>query len=411
MQMADPTDFQPLYDFVENQKSVLISLEKNLIEYNVEDLNISAQYNNLVHAFNHLQNTIERSDSLTEDLRQAGLNCMQQFRDLFQNIIQNSDLPIESLSELQRSTEKFTTKLHKHLKSIPVELKSVNDLARKREINNDKGKNEKRNMLSSNTEIRDILTRLKRLEANNKDLKSELEKEKKGLITGCKDEVSEYLESQYEGTRQQIVELIKENDTFGTSIQRNKENLEKHIKSTNSEIESYKNQKQDELNNYIEASKREQQLKEPIRFWEENKDFHSRRSYVYGIAALFSIVVTMIFLALSATSVVGEEQTFASINWTKFGLVVFFTSLAIWVTRILVRLYLSHNHLELSSQEKIVMSKAYLAFIAEGGATTSEQQQLVLQAIFKPNATGIVSDDAAPPTLLEIVNQLAKLRK
>lgn len=185
------------------------------------------------------------------------------------------------------------------------------------------------------------------------------------------------------------------------TINLNSKRYESQIEELNTKLESEKQKAKEKISNFVESYKSEIQLKAPVSYWEDNKKFHRKRAKYFGIASL--IIAPFIFALI--TWVGWEVLSTDSIVWGKIGVIVFATSLAVWLIRILVRMYLSHNHLELSSQERIIMTKSYLALLSEGGASSPEERQLVLQSIFKPSATGIISDDAAPPSVIELINR------
>lgn len=185
------------------------------------------------------------------------------------------------------------------------------------------------------------------------------------------------------------------------TINLNSKRYESQIEELSTKLESEKQKAKEKISNFVESYKSEIQLKAPVSYWEDNKKFHRKRAKYFGIASL--IIAQFIFALI--TWVGWEVLSTDSIVWGKIGVIVFATSLAVWLIRILVRMYLSHNHLELSSQERIIMTKSYLALLSEGGASSPEERQLVLQSIFKPSATGIISDDAAPPSVIELINR------
>ncbi|EKJ5338299.1 DUF6161 domain-containing protein [Vibrio vulnificus] len=207
-----------------------------------------------------------------------------------------------------------------------------------------------------------------------------------------------------------IQEAESKKDTFVSRVETelqdvinlNSKQYENQIKELNQSLDNEKNKAKEKILNFIESYKSEIQLKAPVSYWEENKQFHRKRAKYFGIA---SLIIAPIIFALIAW-VGWEVLSTDSIVWGKVGVVVFATSLAVWLIRILVRMYLSHNHLELSSQERIIMTKSYLALLSEGGASSPEERQLVLQSIFRPSATGIISDDAAPPNVIELINRI-----
>jgi hypothetical protein len=79
---------------------------------------------------------------------------------------------------------------------------------------------------------------------------------------------------------------------------------------------------------------------------------------------------------------------------------------AFWFERIFVRLLLSQVHLYTDASERVVMAKTYIALLREGQGMKDEDRRLILQALFRPAVTGIVKDDAIPPTVLEWITRL-----
>lgn len=145
-------------------------------------------------------------------------------------------------------------------------------------------------------------------------------------------------------------------------------------------------------------------LKAPVQYWKDNCEHHKKAAKNFGIASLILSLIIFLPIAYVAWEILATEE----IIWGKVGVVAFTSSLAIWLIRVLVRMYLSHNHMQMNSQERVVMTQAYLALISEGGATSDEERNLVLQAIFRPISTGIVTDDAAPHNIIELISKNKK---
>ena len=89
-------------------------------------------------------------------------------------------------------------------------------------------------------------------------------------------------------------------------------------------------------------------------------------------------------------------------------LIVFaiFVSLGIWLIRILVRIFLSHLHLTNDAYERVTMITTYLAMLKSGHALKDEDKQLILQVIFRPSISGLIKDEAAPPTIIDVFAKL-----
>lgn len=179
-------------------------------------------------------------------------------------------------------------------------------------------------------------------------------------------------------------------------------NYDDSLASLNIDFSSEKASTKKKLDDFLDAYKNQMKLKAPVSYWEENKKFHKDKARKFGLASI--VLAPAIFLLI--TFIGWEVLASKEVVWGKVGVIIFATSLAIWLIRIFVRMYLSHNHLEMTSQERIIMTQSYLALISEGGASSAEEKQLVLQAIFRPTSTGIITDDAAPPNVIELISKI-----
>lgn len=89
--------------------------------------------------------------------------------------------------------------------------------------------------------------------------------------------------------------------------------------------------------------------------------------------------------------------------WWKLGLLLILATFLIWLVRIIVQLFQSHMHLEGDARERETMLLTYLAMLKENVAPKEDHKLLILQTLFRPASTGIIKDDAAPSTWLEIL--------
>jgi hypothetical protein len=224
------------------------------------------------------------------------------------------------------------------------------------------------------------------------------------LVLGLDSRVKKAIE---EAESQKDTFIGKVNNEIDLKLKDANSEVQESIDELKDKLEDETNSAKERINNFVEAYKSEMQLQAPVSFWEENKKFHRVRAKYFGIASL--IISPIIFAMI--TWIGWEVLSTEKVLWGKVGVVIFATSLAVWLIRILVRMYLSHNHLEISSQERIIMTKSYLALLSEGGASSPEERQLVLQSIFRPAATGIITDDGAPPNVIELINRIPSGRK
>lgn len=149
----------------------------------------------------------------------------------------------------------------------------------------------------------------------------------------------------------------------------------------------------------------EMALRAPVEYWERKKQSHKTLAWVFGgvtLLAFFVSAAALWFLVhwflSSATSTGGPE------SW-RLGVLVIGGIFAIWLVRLLVRLFLSHVHLTADADERVVMARTYLSLLEGSQVTASEDRQLILQALFRPATDGIVRDDGAPPSFLEALTR------
>lgn len=170
-------------------------------------------------------------------------------------------------------------------------------------------------------------------------------------------------------------------------------------------------------------------LKEPVSFWQDKANRHRTVSRYFGLASLgvggvFAVAAWFQLPSLLAPKVQAAAKAATSAGDTAktaagatveavlngapsyFGiaLAVLFSTLALWLLRILVRGYLSEMHLKTDAEERVAMVKTYLALMESGKAPTDTLSP-VLMALFRPASDGIVKDDSMPFGLAEILSK------
>lgn len=220
------------------------------------------------------------------------------------------------------------------------------------------------------------------------------------------------LRKESEKQKQTVLDIEDIKNRLDSSLKLELENKIKHanevyqesVKSLHQQLSIEEESAKSRFESFAHAYENQMKLKAPVQYWRDNCQHHQNAAIKFGIASI--ILSLLIFLPISyvAWEILASEQ----IVWGKVSVVAFTTTLAIWLIRILVRMYLSHNHMQMNSQERVVMTQAYLALISEGGASSAEERNLVLQAIFRPVSTGIVTDDAAPNNIVELITKARK---
>lgn len=149
-------------------------------------------------------------------------------------------------------------------------------------------------------------------------------------------------------------------------------------------------------------------LQAPVKYWETKKEGHDRsaKKYFRGGIGLFVIAVAAVFFS---GNIVFDGAGSNSINYAKVGMAAVLTTLLFWMIRIVVRLYFSHVHLGSDAAERTTMVQTYLSLLGNTQNRLKEKDtQIVLQALFRPAADGIVKDEIIPTNALELLVQMGK---
>lgn len=146
-------------------------------------------------------------------------------------------------------------------------------------------------------------------------------------------------------------------------------------------------------------------LQKPVEYWQQKETHHKSRARIIGF------VSTLVGLALTAVLGLLAYWIFAHLgkdedpkHW-QLGVLVITAFFAIWFERVLVRLFFSHLHLAGDAAERGVMILTYLSIAREGGQFGTDDKRLILQHLFRTASDGLVKDDAAPPSLFEMLTR------
>lgn len=143
-------------------------------------------------------------------------------------------------------------------------------------------------------------------------------------------------------------------------------------------------------------------LQAPVQYWTDKAFEHRKLAEKYRnrliIFGFVSIAICILaYIAVFKTVATGALQIENSVSASllAFGGLALLTTAALWVARILSRLYLSQHHLAIDANERATMVTTYLALSKEG-SVADQDRAIVLAALFRPTADGIVKDEAPP---------------
>lgn len=134
-------------------------------------------------------------------------------------------------------------------------------------------------------------------------------------------------------------------------------------------------------------------LKAPVGYWRGQQSEHGDKvkSLVKVTCSVAAGGVLLIGLAAFYLLDVNKPP------WQYVGVLALCSTVFFWVLAILVRMLMSHVHLETDAAERVVMAQTYFALTRDGEETLEQKdRELILQVLFRPSATGIVKDDPRP---------------
>ncbi len=181
------------------------------------------------------------------------------------------------------------------------------------------------------------------------------------------------------------------------------ESLEQAKQEWASEVDTIKSELE-RLRDYYKSSIA---LEAPVSFWEENMREHrkSAKKFFWGLCILVPVIVGALMSIGWIT--LSDYETH---HWGRTTLFLFLSGVMLWVVRIIVKLYLSHKHLETDSRERVVLAKTYLSLLGEGKGPEPGQQDIVYHSLFRPSTTGIIKEDDNPNPVIELINKIQKAK-
>jgi len=162
------------------------------------------------------------------------------------------------------------------------------------------------------------------------------------------------------------------------------------------------------MENLRKTFREEIALRAPADYWETKRKSHLRMSWVTGTLSFAGIgaaaggLVWLIHDLVSGTPVGAQPDA-----W-RIAMVVLVGVFALWGARLIVRMFLSHLHLLTDATERVVMVKTYLSLLEGDQLASKEDRQLILTALFRPAADGIVKDEGIPPSMIEMLTRQSK---
>ncbi len=191
--------------------------------------------------------------------------------------------------------------------------------------------------------------------------------------------------------------------------------------------ENYKSKFETALASFVE----DQKIKAPVELWAAKECEHTRRSeaawmryliYLFVVAALIvSIVLVLCYgneaLEQVLTPVGCDPMTrpelcngFSFRGMIVSGSALTLLTLALWIARLQMKVFISERHLALDARERRAFAQAYIGLINEGDSVTKDakdQRALVYAALFRPSSDGMIKEEnGMDPSLTAALSKL-----
>ena len=146
-------------------------------------------------------------------------------------------------------------------------------------------------------------------------------------------------------------------------------------------------------------------LQKPIDYWREKKASHVKLAKSFAWASGIVLVLFGIGLASLIYWAFGSLGPNDNPKHWQVGVTIIAAFFVIWIVRLLVRMFLSHQHLAADAAERVTMVQTYLSLSREGQGVAPADRSVILQQLFKSASDGLVKDDGAPPGWLELFSR------
>lgn len=178
-----------------------------------------------------------------------------------------------------------------------------------------------------------------------------------------------------------------------------------------------------EFENAKEAVLKNIELKQATTYWEKQGKKYNIRYFIYSaisvIIAIFLISIT--FYLINCTELFKSNltntteqkitetisQVAHSTSFFNYIIFIMFTTIMVWMMKILVKIMLSNYHLAVDANERVIMINTYLVLLEDGKGFKEGDRKVILDNIFRQTNHGIITDETSV-TVADIVSSFKK---
>jgi len=149
-------------------------------------------------------------------------------------------------------------------------------------------------------------------------------------------------------------------------------------------------------------------LRAPAEYWSEKRKGHRLWAAVSGGLSFLGIGGAAAGLGWQIHELLNKTPAGTVPETWRLAVLALVGVFTVWALRLVVRMFLSHLHLLTDAGERVVMVQTYLSLSEGNQLAGKEDRQLILQALFRPAADGIVKDEGVPFSLAEALTRSGK---
>lgn len=146
-------------------------------------------------------------------------------------------------------------------------------------------------------------------------------------------------------------------------------------------------------------------LHKTVVYWKVKEQHHKKLAKYCGVTTVVAMLVLGVGMGLAIYAVLTRLSANENPKHWQLGILIIGLFFSIWIVRLLVRMFLSNLHLSEDAAERRTMILTYLSMSREGSQFEAKDKNLILQHLFRSASDGLVKDDAAPPTPLEMLTR------
>lgn len=226
----------------------------------------------------------------------------------------------------------------------------------------------------------------------------------------------EALESVKRSWSQRFGNQLSKLKTENENLSKEKESLTSEIQVLREELSGIRTAQKSEFSELVDASKNA--LADVERTYDQKLALQSSVSYWSGKRRSHTIVMSLmgiITLAIAGATVGGVlfvareylQVRLPEIQAWQLGLVLAISTFGVWLTRLSTKIFISNLHLRTDADERVTMIQTYLAMLRDGDGIKEDDRQLVLQTLFRPSATGYISEEL-PHSPYDVLGSILK---